>query len=84
MPMITKRSRGLFRRRSATSRGAVPPSTKTWSLVAALSLALAVSGCGSAAGAEPSWEVELPFSQVDVVAVVDDAVFCIGCDAKQS
>lgn len=84
MPMITKRSRGLFRRRSATSRGAVPPSTKTWSLVAALSLALAVSGCSSSAGAEPSWEVELPFSQVDVVAVVDDAVFCLGSDAELS
>lgn len=55
-----------------------------WSLVAGLALALVITGCGSSAGADPNWEIELPFNQVDLVAVVEDAVFCLGSDADLS
>lgn len=50
--------------------------------VAAILLAAASLACGSAPGAEPLWNIELPFSHVDRVAAVGDAVVCLGSDAE--
>lgn len=52
--------------------------------LAAAVAAFLFSACGSRAGAEPDWDIELPFSQVDTVAAVGDAVFCLGSDADLS
>ncbi len=84
MPMITKGSRGPGRRLGTTASWRRLSSPAAVSIVAALAAALLTVACSSAAGVDPNWEVELPFSQVDLVAVVEDAVFCLGSDAELS
>ncbi|MBK6313413.1 MAG: PQQ-binding-like beta-propeller repeat protein [Blastocatellia bacterium] len=87
MAMIAKQLHGAIRpgeRRHPVHR---PYSTVTSSMagiVAGLVLSMVAVGCGSGAAVDPIWDVELPFSQVDVVAVVGDAVFCLGTDADLS
>ena len=87
MPIITKRElRPCRTRRSARDalRTLFAFAWKTSTIATAIVVALGVVACGSAAGVDPNWEVELPFSHVDLAAVVDDAVFCLGSDAELS
>lgn len=85
MPMIAKRRKGPGRpsvQIKARTRGAT---RRLFFVHAVLASVVAFSfGCGSAVGVDPAWEVELPFSQVDLVSIVDDAVFCLGSDADLS
>lgn len=87
MAMIAKQLHGAFRLGERRYGVCPTPSTVTRTMtgvVAGLVFSMVVVGCGSGAGVDPIWDVELPFSQVDVVAVVGDAVFCLGTDADLS
>lgn len=85
MPIIAKQRVQFARRCSPPTPGPIrgfESNVLAWSFL--LAPALLMSACSSGTGASPDWEIELPFNQVDTVALAGDAVFCLGSDGDLS